>query len=1100
VERGDAAAGGVGTAVAPHRYVLLSPDAIFLASPADYCRHVVACYLQRVPISGADRLPQASALWEKCRVELGDAEEMPPDIPDERWIDFISLLERTGRVKKVWPEIATRRKERKNCAKLADAILDTRLTASALGLAENECPACRECDDTMKHFGGDGGKAKWKHFRGHCGDGGGPAKMAELVLGKDGAAAFLSDQVGEQTPAPPEWPQEDMSRVSDDPDEEEDDEEGAPAEPKKAWYGPAHVARAWEACRSLDELPEYRPGMRVELAGSALTWPADVRICTVNCEGVMGKGVAAAFKEAYPGLLEAYQVACRGETSTTCRVHVGQPHDVLATRPSVLGNPFSHLERSTADVYVATRDEACDAHEFWLRTGELSEACRAQFTSEALQALEAQRRDVLAHLPDLWGKRIACVCRAEERCHVDTLVRLADETHTGLVSAASVPRVEHDGVTHLNIYSQAETELGRFWSNFQYAPTRTEDGPFDSIEGLWYYLLSAPTPAREKLRTLSGYEAKQYGRTLPREDWRDTADFRRKVCAALHLKGEASPRMLAALKASTLPLDHYYVYGDAAKRPERGRWMLQCLEAMRRGTPAPVELRPGGVFRWDAPDGTVVLCAATKDAWKEPSRYTWVEACAAELRRHVDTLHAERRRLRVALPALGCQNGKLDWEGVLVRLEYAFRGCKADVVVLSPDAEKRASTVDDPVARYVDSRQLLSPEIDARAADSDTPLRLGLEPLLAQAPALVTPIRDAAGVVCNLQLRFVRPVQDKSGRTKTKFLNGGNPGATYGEDGLPFAYGEPHKLDGAELALFFEGGPDTHAGMLLAREMEDAIALGTLDAGHMVKLADLVHRCLAPPKRAMVFPHKDAVQSHQGRYYSQGHEAGEKLHGALIWGDLPAQAEVVLVGTGHRQDARIGMEESQSDRVFNALVDDAVDVVRHVQERCKIVRGVSGMALFWDQALAQAFNFLGVPWTAALPFDGQEERWSEASRARWRKILSGATEQHVVCPGPYRDGVLQARNEWMARRGTHTIALWDGSPGGTANYLRYNAESVKTPVFNAWKVWTKAYKLWEWNEALDALGLERRDGWDVADVLKMVGRERLLGEVLRQLK
>ena len=271
VERGDAAAGGVGTAVAPHRYVLLSPDAIFLASPADYCRHVVACYLQRVPISGADRLPQASALWEKCRVELGDAEEMPPDIPDERWIDFISLLERTGRVKKVWPEIATRRKERKNCAKLADAILDTRLTASALGLAENECPACRECDDTMKHFGGDGGKAKWKHFRGHCGDGGGPAKMAELVLGKDGAAAFLSDQVGEQTPAPPEWPQEDMSRVSDDPDEEEDDEEGAPAEPKKAWYGPAHVARAWEACRSLDELPEYRPGMRVELAGSALT-------------------------------------------------------------------------------------------------------------------------------------------------------------------------------------------------------------------------------------------------------------------------------------------------------------------------------------------------------------------------------------------------------------------------------------------------------------------------------------------------------------------------------------------------------------------------------------------------------------------------------------------------------------------------------------------------------------------------------------------------------------------------------------------------------------------------------------------------------------
>ena len=34
-----------------------------------------------------------------------------------------------------------------------------------------------------------------------------------------------------------------------------------------------------------------------------------------------------------------------------------------------------------------------------------------------------------------------------------------------------------------------------------------------------------------------------------------------------------------------------------------------------------------------------------------------------------------------------------------------------------------------------------------------------------------------------------------------------------------------------------------------------------------------------------------------------------------------------------RQDARIGMEESQSDRVFNALVDDAVHSGRHVERR-----------------------------------------------------------------------------------------------------------------------------------------------------------------------
>jgi len=46
-----------------------------------------------------------------------------------------------------------------------------------------------------------------------------------------------------------------------------------------------------------------------------------------------------------------------------------------------------------------------------------------------------------------------------------------------------------DGVTHVNIYSKAKTELGRWLSNFAYAPIRiTGHGRFASIEAYWYWL------------------------------------------------------------------------------------------------------------------------------------------------------------------------------------------------------------------------------------------------------------------------------------------------------------------------------------------------------------------------------------------------------------------------------------------------------------------------------------------------------------------------------------------------------------------------------------------------------------------------------------
>lgn len=57
--------------------------------------------------------------------------------------------------------------------------------------------------------------------------------------------------------------------------------------------------------------------MAVELAtGDLLDAPVAAYVNAVNCVGVMGKGIALAFKQHYPAMFDAYAAACaRGEVA-----------------------------------------------------------------------------------------------------------------------------------------------------------------------------------------------------------------------------------------------------------------------------------------------------------------------------------------------------------------------------------------------------------------------------------------------------------------------------------------------------------------------------------------------------------------------------------------------------------------------------------------------------------------------------------------------------------------------------------------------------------------------------------------------------------------
>lgn len=118
-----------------------------------------------------------------------------------------------------------------------------------------------------------------------------------------------------------------------------------------------------------------------------------------------------------------------------------------------------------------------------------------------------------------------------------------------------------DGTTHINVYSRGKTHLGQMLSNFAETPfNHPRYGRFSSIEGLWYWLsVPAEKEGRDGLRDKSGFAAKKLGRSLRGEDWNDSPEFKRDITLGIFAKLAIRPELVADLKASTLPLVHYYV-------------------------------------------------------------------------------------------------------------------------------------------------------------------------------------------------------------------------------------------------------------------------------------------------------------------------------------------------------------------------------------------------------------------------------------------------------------------------------------------------------------------------------------------------------------
>ena len=156
---------------------------------------------------------------------------------------------------------------------------------------------------------------------------------------------------------------------------------------------------------------------------------------------------------------------------------------------------------------------------------------------------------------------------------------------------------------------------------------------------------------------------------------------------------------------------------------------------------------------------------------------------------------------------------------------------------------------------------------------------------------------------------------------------------------------------------------------------------------------------------------------------------------------------MILAGTGHRPDKLGGYTEA----VSSALLKVATEAISLLDDESP-VEVISGMALGWDQALAQASCNLGLPFIAAVPFVGQEKKWPLSSQEIYHQLLSKAKTVKIISPGGYASWKMEKRNQWMVDNCDEIIALWNGTAGGTANCIAYAAAKKKT-IHNFWELY-----------------------------------------------
>lgn len=145
---------------------------------------------------------------------------------------------------------------------------------------------------------------------------------------------------------------------------------------------------------------------------------------------------------------------------------------------------------------------------------------------------------------------------------------------------------------------------------------------------------------------------------------------------------------------------------------------------------------------------------------------------------------------------------------------------------------------------------------------------------------------------------------------------------------------------------------------------------------------------------------------------------------------------MIIAGTGHRSD-KLNAPGYPVHFKHNPLRLWVREQIKIQLRALRPLYVISGLAIGFDQDLAEVSVEMGIPYIAAVPFLGQEARWPQMARIAYRELLKLAYEVHVIWEGGYSRDAMTMRNHWMVDHCNVLLACFDGSAGGTANTVLY---------------------------------------------------------------
>ena len=161
----------------------------------------------------------------------------------------------------------------------------------------------------------------------------------------------------------------------------------------------------------------------------------------------------------------------------------------------------------------------------------------------------------------------------------------------------------------------------------------------------------------------------------------------------------------------------------------------------------------------------------------------------------------------------------------------------------------------------------------------------------------------------------------------------------------------------------------------------------------------------------------------------------QQIDWCKLWYNAVSKSVVISV-TGHRPGKLYGYD------IYNKQWTKLKEKFKALLIENGCTEAVTGMALGVDTVFALAVLELkaeghNIKLHCAIPCRNHSSKWIQESVNLYNDILSKADAVKIVTDAKYQPWMMQKRNEYMVDLSDKVIAVWDGSPSGTANCVKY---------------------------------------------------------------